>query len=601
MKLSRIRIQNFKSIVDSGNLDINSLQILVGENNAGKSNILKAVKLFLTAGKNGIDEKSFFDKSQPIVITAEFCELGGPERKNIRKYLRGDLLSLEKHLICSVDDSGKYDIDVKYHGYIANPCDWWLSTDGVNETKGSRPRWAEIAEEYGLSDYVTTESGDVNKTSYEKGLKKYLLDHDDILYDEPALGDTQALGISTYLVDQLPEFYLLPAITDYSNEIDRRSSKTVFRKLMGELSERIISSDPRYNEVESTIQKLVCLLNPDDNHDLEPERDERLETLGIIESALHERISRLMPSVISIRLEVLIDEVKDFFSRGVAIRIDDGVMTDVLDKGHGLQRCVVFGLLQTLIANVRGELIPIAQEVSQDQNKIILAIEEPELYIHPQMQRPVYGVLKEFAQTDQVIYSTHSPAFIDVWKYHQIGVVRKDTIELGTKVHQCEEGILGTPEERRGFQFLNSFGLEQNSLFFAKHSILVEGEQDVIALIATGRKLGLFEEFPEEIGYSIIVTGSKGELPKFEILLNAFGLPFTVLLELDGNDENEETNKKVLDLLNGRKCVKILRTLEDLLGRTGHFGRTFTAKKFFENPDNINPDLESLARDVFSS
>ena len=36
--------------------------------------------------------------------------------------------------------------------------------------------------------------------------------------------------------------------------------------------------------------------------------------------------------------------------------VDDGVETDVLAKGHGLQRCIVFTLMQALIMNYRDDL-----------------------------------------------------------------------------------------------------------------------------------------------------------------------------------------------------------------------------------------------------
>ena len=62
----------------------------------------------------------------------------------------------------------------------------------------------------------------MNKTSYKSGLERYLAEND-VQYDEPQLGETQALGIPQNLLSALPELYLLPAITDYSDEIDRRS------------------------------------------------------------------------------------------------------------------------------------------------------------------------------------------------------------------------------------------------------------------------------------------------------------------------------------------------------------------------------------------
>lgn len=599
MKLSALHIKNYRSIVDSGEIHVEPFQVFVGENNAGKSNILRAIDVFLAAGAGGVQESNFFDKTQPIIITATFTDLTAEERKSLRTYLLGDKLALEKHLSLQLDEkTGKTKVETEYHGYVAKPKHWWLSVDGVIAEKGTKPNWQQIAEENGILEYVRQDDGKVLKTSYEAGLRRLLQERTDIAYEEPVLGKTQALGLQPVLLKELPSFYLLSAITDYSSEIDRRSSSTVFRRLMGDLADRIIKVDPRYVEIESSLQKVKYLLNPPDKDEKRPDELKRLDVLSTIEDMLQKEIARLMPSVEAVRLEVFLEETRDLFSRGVSLKVDDGVLTDVVDKGHGMQRSVVFGLLQMLIMNQRGQLLPTVDGENRSTRSIIMAIEEPELYIHPQMQRLIFRVLRGFSESDQVIYSTHSPAFIDVSAYHCIGVVRKDSISVGTRVHQCEEGVLGSPDERKGFQFLNSFGIEQNQMFFAKKTILVEGEHDMIAIFATARKLGFFTEFPEEIGYTVVVTGGKEEIPKFQKILNAFGLPYVVWLELDGKGENEGKNREILDLLNRNRCVRLPTRLEDAVGYNGHFGKTYYTKKYFKDPDNVTDQFQRLVREL---
>ncbi len=48
MKLVKFRIQNFRSIIDSGWIDVNDLTCFVGLNEAGKSNLLLALSKFNT-------------------------------------------------------------------------------------------------------------------------------------------------------------------------------------------------------------------------------------------------------------------------------------------------------------------------------------------------------------------------------------------------------------------------------------------------------------------------------------------------------------------------------------------------------------------------
>jgi len=591
MRLAALHVKNFRCIVDSSEINIAPLQALVGENNTGKSTLLYTVDIFLSSGVAGVGEKDFFDASKPIIITGTFTDLSRSERQNLRPYLLGDKLILEKHLM--FDLNGK--VTSEYHGYSSQPKDWWLSTDGVIEHEGStRPNWKKVAEEHGIYDLVKDDKGKVNKASYEKGLNHILVEKEEIEFLEPELGNTQALGIPQNLLRHLPSFHLLPAITDYSDEIDKRSTKTSFRRLMADFSDRLIKSDPRYKEIESHLDSISELLNIGKNADVSQPQP-RLEIFGKIEGKLTEIIADMMPSVQDVKLDVVVGDVKEIFSQGVTMRVNDGMLTDVLDKGHGLQRCVVFALIKALILNERGLLLPTSNGDQSNREAgtprpMLLAIEEPELYIHPQMQRLLYRVLRDFTlQTDQVIYSTHSPLFIDLTVYDTIAVVHKHTVENGCHVHQCDVTTLGDPSERKPFQLISSFDLDKNRLFFANRIILVDGPQDVIAVTAVGRSLGLFQELPEEIGFTVIDTECKQEAKKFIKLLNAFHIPYIYLHELDDKPD-DPLNKEIKDLLAGNPSVELAKNLEHAVAYSGHFSSTYTAKKYFEENADKAPD-----------
>ncbi|MFZ0038555.1 MAG: AAA family ATPase [Candidatus Acidiferrales bacterium] len=606
MKLASLRIKNFRSVRDSGEIRVESMQALVGENNAGKSNILAALQVFLAAGSDHVTTEDFYDVSHRIVIVCTFGSLHPHERRPpLRKYLLGDKLILEKQLFIEPDkrDREKFKVETAYHGYEAKPKDWWLTLDGVLAEKGDAFKdWAKLAEDNGLLDYVKDTKGKVTKVSYGVGLKKYLETHPEVEYTEPSLGETQALGLQTSLLDALPTFHLLPAITDYAEETDKRSTSSIYRRLMSDLSERLLTADPRFREITAALGRITRLLNAPATGEVRDKEEARLAVLGSIEEKLRDILYRMMPSVLAIRLEVIVGEINEVFSRGVSVWVDDGKETEVLRKGHGMQRCLVFAFLRALIMNQRGQLLspeastPDSAEIVHPT--IILGIEEPELYIHPQCKRLIYSVLREFAGTDQVIYATHDTAFLDVAAYEEIAVVRKPSHEFGTQVFQCGQGVLGDAEDRKGFQFLNSFGTEQNQLFFAQRVVLVEGEQDFIGLISAGRQLGIFKEFPEEIGYSIICAGSKGELPKFMKLLSAFKIPFALLHELDG-DPNSTANRSVKQELGHNRCVEVPNRVEDSAGYAGHFPTTYDAKMFFKNPELVRQEFKDVVMALF--
>ena len=58
MRIARVRIEHFRSVKET-DLEPGSLCVLIGENNAGKSNILKALNLVL--GDTWPTERSFSD------------------------------------------------------------------------------------------------------------------------------------------------------------------------------------------------------------------------------------------------------------------------------------------------------------------------------------------------------------------------------------------------------------------------------------------------------------------------------------------------------------------------------------------------------------
>jgi putative ATP-dependent endonuclease of the OLD family len=423
MRLAALSVRNFRSIKAAENVRIELVQAFVGENNCGKSNLLRAVECFLSSGAGGVEPSDFNDQAHPASIECEFTGLSEAERKRLRPYLlEGARVVLRKELRVVIDPSrGRVTVKAEYHGYQADPKEFHYSLKKIEE-KGGKPDWQKLADEGGFLDLAKTEDGKVNKTSFRAALEQFLLENE-VEYEDPVLGETQALGIPQNLLSALPEFYLLPAITDYSNEIDRRSSSTVFRRLMADLSERLLRVDPRYQEVNDALKRVRALLNVS----TEPGAPARLTALGGVETKLRDTVKGLMPSVKAVRLDIEVEEPKDIFSKGVSIRVDDGVVTDVLDKGHGLQRSLVFAMLQMLIESGRNE-------GPSGARPILLAIEEPELYIHPHSQRLIFGVLKSFAGLkdddgavtgDQVLYTTHSPAFIEIGNYERIAVVRK--------------------------------------------------------------------------------------------------------------------------------------------------------------------------------
>lgn len=603
MRLLRLRINNLRSIKDSGEFYIRPLFAMVGENNSGKSNILRAINVLVSAGAGGLSRADFKDTTAPIIIKGTFDSLIGEEKRRWKSYLVDGQLILEKHISLTVDPRSEKEKAVsEFHGYRAEPTALHLSLAKIEETYGKRPKWLEIVEEAGLPDYFVRD-GKCTKADFNKGLAQYFAEND-VEYDEPDLSTTQALGLQSNVVASLPGVYLLPAITDYSDEIDKRSSTSTFRRLMGDLSKRILQRDPRFVEIEGALDIIHRLLNPAPGEGT----PERMGSLAVVESRIAELLCRIMPSVQGVTLSVEVQEVSDLFSAGVHLTVNDGVETDVLSKGHGLQRCIVFTLLQTLILNERNQLVPDVGAVAPSEQPIILLIEEPELYIHPQLGKLFFDVMREFSRTDQVIYSTHSPLFIDAYESDQVALVSKKSVHEGTVVQNCDNDAFSGLTERKVFQGFAKLNPAINELFFARRVLLVEGPEDLIAVTAVLQKLGKISQRVEELEWSVIPCGGKQSIPFFQRVLNAFGIPYRVLHDSDieeGMDKDKEDittkiNDTIKELAGDKPVYSYEVKLERSLGLAGHFRDQYDAHHFFSEPANITSNVEDLIQEVFS-
>lgn len=602
MRLSLLSVRNLRSITDSQEFGVPPLLAFVGENNAGKSNLLRAVEVLVSAGAGGLTAEDFKDRSVRIVIKGTFDNLSQEERKRWKSYLVDGKLILEKQAELSVDEkTGKDKVAGEYHGYRAEPTEWYLSIPKITAKYGDRPKWLEIVNEIHLPAYFIRD-GKCTKADYTKALEQYLTEND-VDYDTPDLSSTQALGLQSNVVASLPSVYLLSAITDYSNEIDKRSSTTTFRRLMGDLADRILKLDPRYSELQSALDTVRKLLNSVDQSGSIP----RMESLSIVESRIAELLKKLMPSVQQIGLSVEVQDTAALFTAGVTLDVDDGVRTDVLAKGNGLQRCVVFTLLQALILNQRSQLMSHETVLAPESRSIILLIEEPELYIHPQLGKLFYDVMREFSTTDQIIYSTHSPLFVDAYEYQQVAIVSKPTVLIGTKVKVCNTRAFDQLSERKIFKGLAQLNPSINEMFFARRVLLVEGQQDMIAVTSVLKYEGRIRQRIEELDWTGIVCGGKQSIPFFQMVLNAFDIPYAVLHDSDmeeGMPEDKKNaavqqNSTIKKLAGSRHVHTYPVKLEKSLELKTHFGDQYDAHCFFQNPDSITDEVKNIINGIF--
>jgi predicted ATP-dependent endonuclease of OLD family len=200
--------------------------------------------------------------------------------------------------------------------------------------------------------------------------------------------------------------------------------------------------------------------------------------------------------------------------------------------GEGMQNAIVIAILR-------------AFEETQRQGAIIL-IEEPEIFLHPTMQRSLYDTLRRLGRTNQVIYTTHSPNFVSVPEYRDVLLVRRNA-EHGTSVTRSDLAA----ETWRVEKLRQVVDRDRSELFFSKRVLFVEGDTERLALPEFARKLGLDLD---RAGATIIEVGGKRNLLDFATLSLSFEIPTGVAYDLSsdsfgGNEKEEGAYNEKLETL----------------------------------------------------
>lgn len=116
----------------------------------------------------------------------------------------------------------------------------------------------------------------------------------------------------------------------------------------------------------------------------------------------------------------------------------------------------------------------------------VIVIDEPELSLHPSLQRKISSILKRYSSDRQIIVATHSPYFVDLETLSAGGhLVRVTSDDKGTKIHQLTNESKVSISKLISGNIFNPhvFGLDARELFFQDDGIiLTEGQEDVLTI-----------------------------------------------------------------------------------------------------------------------
>lgn len=365
--------------------------------------------------------------------------------------------------------------------------------------------------------------GRITKQRLVEFQQDYIATHREDLRFRRTLEAGPFLGAKNVGGGVLPDFYLVPAIRDLSDETKIKTT-TVFGRLLQRAIAEMTERDPRVAEIRDQISSLVSELN---------ERGEEEEDPSQI-AALEASIAReLADWNVGVKIKVTPPEIETLFELGTELRIDDGHDSIAESKGHGLQRALIFALIKAWASALRTDSQNDRPRARKASESVVFAFEEPELFLHPHAQRTLAASLRQIASTanHQVFVCSHSTHFVDLDHYRSIVIVSKESTESGTQIRQCVDDLFEGEDaqyKKHRFHMAAWINPDRGELFFARKTILVEGETEKAALPYLAARLGCFDP-----NVSVIDCGSKNNLPLYIRILNAFGIRYTVVHDED--------------------------------------------------------------------
>ncbi len=185
----------------------------------------------------------------------------------------------------------------------------------------------------------------------------------------------------------------------------------------------------------------------------------------------------------------------------------------------------------------------------------VTVIDEPELSIHPALQKKLMNLFIEYSSTRQIILCTHSPYFIN-WNAINVGaqlirVVKEDTNTICYTI--SDESKTRMKKLLNDMHNPHILGINANEIFFLEDNIiLVEGQEDVVIFNKIAKEL------EKEIKGNFFGWGVGGA-PKMEMFLNLFeDLGYKKVVAIFDGDKatDAEEAKKIFP---GFKIIKLIK------------------------------------------
>lgn len=573
MKLSKLKLMNYRCFgPDEQVILIDKLTTFIGNNSAGKTAALSALNcLFSENSSDRILQRSDFHLPK---------DMNPDEMEHQSLYVEA---VFEFEELQSEDDGGEYAIPIFFQHVVV-------------DTPGGLP-YLRIRLEATWEKSNTIDGSIDSKISY-------------ITCPESSeIEESNRTNASRRDLDKIRVIYV-PAVRDPSKQLKNASGTMMYQ---------IMSSINWSEETKGNIKTKIKELN---------EQFEGEKGVSMFGASLgkqwktydsDERYSTASLRFNSTDIETSIRKTEVVFEP-----TETGKEYTIDQMGDGLRSLFYISLVDSIL-DVEGQMV---REIETDSEHTsfnrkppiltIVALEEPENHIAPQLLGKLVGNLRDIADKNnaQAIMTSHSPAIVKRIDPENLRYFRLDRALLASKV-RC----ITLPDEERmqdQYKYIKEAVRAYPELYFAKLVILGEGDSEEIIL---PKYWEVMNGSTDVSGISIVPLGGR-HVNHFWRLLNDLEIPHITLLDLDRERDGGGWGriKYVLEQLieNGHDRSVLLNTtrgiltdtelkkmsdwdVSDVLAMQGWINRLETYNVFFSAPLDIDFMMLEQMRNVYKA
>lgn len=356
MKIKEFKVSNYRSITRQASLSVADFSVLIGANNEGKSNILKALVLGLTLIRRWGDKNIRLEDSGK-----NEAELIG---NNLRRFYAP--ASIYNRGITASSGEVEYRWDDDYPASKqgmpnSKPTTMQLSFELSEAEKEDFYQEFKFRNNTLIPIYLT-----LGKTKFTIRIKKQ--------GPHGHKFQENSNAIAKFISNRI-NYVLVPAIRT------EEQSKDIISTLAGFKYNKLVN-DKEYKEAINRVESLRQLM---------------MAELG---EELRSSIQRYLPNIKSISLESR--QIRQL-SRISRIGVDDGTEVGLESKGDGVKSLFSLALIEHLAGH----------DSDKEADNLILIVDEPEAHLHPEAIHRLRDLFTKISKDKQVVVATHSPVFVN--------------------------------------------------------------------------------------------------------------------------------------------------------------------------------------------